>query len=264
MLSDMDSAPALGTYGLEVGYKGKALMAMPDLTLWPGKVVALIGQNGVGKSTLLRTITREQKAIAGSVYIQNENIDLLSRRQLACKVSVVTTDRDIAQGLLAREIVAMGRHPHTDLMGRLGEEDKRIVRNTMESTGILHKADSRFGELSDGERQKVMIARALAQQTPVMVLDEPFSFLDTAARIDILNLLKQLARENDTAVLFSSHDVAQALRMADDIWLITPDRKFFSGTSAELMAEGKVQQLFSSPNVRFDSVQTDFVAKQQP
>lgn len=259
----MDSTPALSTSGLEVGYKGKVLMSVPDLALWPGKVVALIGENGIGKSTLLRTITREQKVIAGHVYIQGEDIDRLSRRELARKVSVVTTDRDISQGLLAREIVAMGRHPHTDLTGRLGYDDKRIVRQAMEHAGILHKADNRFGELSDGERQKVMIARALAQQTPVMVLDEPFSFLDTAARIDILNLLIKLARASETAVLFSSHDVAQALRMADDVWMITPGHKFFSGTPAELISDGKVQQLFSSPNVHFDPIQKDFVAGQQ-
>ena len=256
----MESTPALSTRGLKIGYKGKTLMAVPDLALWPGKVVALIGQNGVGKSTLLRTITREQRPIAGHVYIQGDEIDRLSRRQLARKVAVVTTDRDISQGLLAHEIVAMGRHPHTDLMGRLVDDDRRIVIQAMERTGIAHKAESRFGELSDGERQKVMIARALAQQTPVMALDEPFSFLDTAARIDILNLLKRLARESGTAILFSSHDVAQALRMADDIWLITPDRHFFSGSPSELIDGQKVQQLFSSPNVCFDPVQTDFVA----
>lgn len=256
----MENTPALSTRGLEIGYKGKALMAVPDLALWPGKVVALIGQNGVGKSTLLRTLTREQRPIAGHVYIQGDDIERLSRRQLARKVAVVTTDRDISQGLLAREIVAMGRHPHTDLMGRLDDDDRRIVRQAMERTGILHKADNPFGQLSDGERQKVMIARALAQQTPVMVLDEPFSFLDTAARIDILNLLKRLSRVSHTAILFSSHDVAQALRMADDIWLITPDRRFYGGTPAELIDSGNVQRLFSSPNVRFDPAQTDFVA----
>lgn len=255
--------PKLSTVNLEVGYKGTTLLKVPDLSLWGGRVVALIGQNGIGKSTLLRTLTREQKPIAGEVSIEGRNIQDMSRREMARKVAVVTTDRDISSGLLAREIVAMGRHPHTDLLSRFSEEDFTIVEQAMEKTGIRHKAGCFFGELSDGERQKILIARAFAQMTPVMILDEPFSFLDTAARIDILALLKELADGSNTAILFSSHDVAQALRMADDMWLITPDRKFHIGTPEQLIKSQYIENLFSSQNVTFDPSQNDFIAIKQ-
>lgn len=257
----METQPALSTSNLQVGYKKQALLTLPDVALQAGRVAALIGKNGVGKSTLLRTLTREQKPVSGRVFIQGEDIENISRRALAQKVAVVTTDRNISPGLLAREIVEMGRHPYTDLTGRLSTTDKRIIEESMQCTGISHKAENRFGELSDGERQKVMIARALAQQTPVMVLDEPFSFLDTAARIEILNLLKKLALENNTAILFSSHDVAQALRMADELWLLTPDRTFYSGRPDNLIENDTINRLFDSSNVKFDPVQRDFITK---
>lgn len=256
-----NNIPKLKTENLEVGYKGTTLLTVPDLTLNGGEVVALIGQNGVGKSTMLRTLTREQKPINGKISIEGHNIATMSRRTLAKKVAVVTTDRDISSGLLAREIVAMGRHPHSDLLSKFSKQDLNIVDQAMQQTGIIHKADNFFGELSDGERQKVLIARALAQQTPVMILDEPFSFLDTAARIEILRLLTDVAKLNNTAILFSSHDVAQALRMADYVWLITPERKFLTGTPQELIESHDIEKLFNSKNVQFDTEQSDFIAK---
>lgn len=250
---------ALRTEHLAVGYKGTALLKDLDLQLRYGEVVALVGQNGVGKSTLLRTLTGEQKPIAGEIYIEGQLLTVLSRRELARKIAVVTTDRDVAGGLLAREIVYMGRHPHTDLLSRFSETDHNAVEDAMRLTGIVHKSSSRYDELSDGERQKVMIARALAQQTPVIILDEPFSFLDTAARVEILDLLKRLAAERNTAILFSSHDVAQALRMTDYMWLLTPQRELLRGTPQQLIANKGIERLFPGNVVHFDAVQNDFV-----
>lgn len=260
-MSRDSSIPALSTVNLAIGYNGKALLSLPDLKLYSGEVVALLGENGIGKSTLLRSLTREQKPISGEVLVEGIPLHKLSRRELARKISVVTTDRDMSPGLLAREIVGMGRHPHTDMFSRFSKEDYEAVEEAMKLTGIFHKAACFFGELSDGERQKVMIARALAQQTPVMVLDEPFSFLDTAARIDILSLLKKLSERKGTAILFSSHDVAQALRMADFIWLLTPDRQLYRGKPSQLIENNTVEKLFNTSNLRFDPAQNDFIAK---
>lgn len=257
----MQTTAALQTEHLSVGYKGVPLLSDLNLELYPGQTVALVGRNGVGKSTLLRTLTREQQPIAGRILIQGVPIEKLSRKELAKKIAVVTTDRDIADGLLAREIVYMGRHPHTDLLTRYSELDHQIVKEAMELTGIALKSARRFDELSDGERQKVMITRALVQQTPVIILDEPFSFLDTAARVEILSLLKRLAENSGTAILFSSHDVAQALRMADYMWLLTPDRKLLTGIPDQLKENGDIERLFDEADIHFDPIQNDFVKK---
>lgn len=251
----------LRTCNLSAGYKGNPIISIPDVSLHRGRVVALVGQNGIGKSTLLRTFTRELPPVSGEAFIGNKAIDKMKRREFARNVAVVTTDRDISSGLLVREIVSMGRHPHTDIFSRYSDEDYEVIEQAMDNTGILHKSSCCFGELSDGERQKVMIARALAQQTPVMILDEPFSFLDTASRIEILNLLKKLAVNKNTAILFSSHDVAQALRMADFIWLISPDRKFYEGTPQSMIADNTIAKLFDKNDVIFDPAQNDFVNK---
>lgn len=256
-----DNSIALQTKQLVIGYDAQPLMSIPDINLWPGKVTAMIGQNGIGKSTFLKTITREIKPVRGDIFIEGKNIRDLSQRQLATKLSVVTTDRDISKGLLVREIVGMGRHPHTGLLGRFSKNDLDSVEKAINETGILDLSESLFGQLSDGEKQKVLIARALAQDAPVMILDEPFSFLDTGARIDILNLLKKLATTSSTAILFSTHDVAQALRMADEIWAITSKREFVCGVPQRIIASSIMNELFDTETVRFDSAQNDFVAR---
>ena len=245
---------------ITAGYGDRTLISGATATLRLGELVGLLGANGAGKSTLLKIMSGRLAPLSGTVTVGGRDITRLSGRDMALRVALVTTGRPGAGALTVSEVVAMGRYPHTGFFGRLSADDRRIASAALADVGMTGFADKQMSTLSDGEAQKVMIARALAQQTPVMALDEPFSFLDTAARIDILNLLKRLARESGTAILFSSHDVAQALRMADDIWLITPDRHFFSGSPSELIDGQKVQQLFSSPNVCFDPVQTDFVA----
>ncbi len=248
------------TREVAVGYGSRVVLSGLNLTLRPGEMVALLGRNGCGKSTLLRTLTRERKPLGGEIELDGLPLNRWSRHQLASKMAVVTTGREMSGGLRAYEIVAMGRQPYTGIMARLSSEDKEIVHSAMDDTGILHKADSYFAELSDGERQKVLIARALAQQTKYIILDEPFSFLDAGARIEIMRLLQLLSIQRHAAILFSSHDVAQALRMADYIWMITADNKLLQATPSVMKECNDMDKLFNIPDIHFDPMQNDFVS----
>lgn len=256
----MDSKPILRAEDLSVGYKGKALVTGLNFSLYRGSLVALVGRNGVGKSTLLRTITTELPPVKGEIFLDGTPLKEWSRRRLASEIAVVTTEHLQVGALTVRELVNLGRDPHTGRLGRMTAEDRRAVQEAMDAVGIAYKADEYVACLSDGERQKALIARALAQDTPLIVLDEPFSFLDVSARVEILGLLRRLCHEHNRALLYSSHDIAQALRMADLIWMLTPERKFVEGSPETLIREGTINLLFNNPGVRFDASQNDFVS----
>jgi iron complex transport system ATP-binding protein len=249
----------LSVSNLAVGYGKKVILSDLNLSLVAGEVVALIGRNGAGKSTLLKAITGELPPISGDVEVDGTDIKQYSRKRLAKHIAIVTTERMMAGGMRVEEIVAMGRHPHIGLFGILSKEDKQIVHDAMVAVDILYKRDTYFAELSDGERQKCMIARALAQQSPIIILDEPFSFLDPAARIEIMSLLKSIAREKNAAILLSSHDVAQAARMADKIWLLGADKSIIADTPDTLMRNNLMDKMFNKKNIVFDVTQHDFV-----
>lgn len=251
----------LSTENLSIGYKGNALIEGLNLKLEKGLVTALVGKNGIGKSTLLKTLTRELPAVKGEIFLSGKNIKYYSQRDLAKELSIVTTSSVTAGGLKVKEVVEMGRHPYTGMLGLLRSDDKLIVESAIKQVGIEYKTESYVSELSDGERQKVMIARAIAQDTPVIILDEPFSFLDVASRIEILSLLKEIAKESDKTVLFSTHDVSQALRMCDRLWMLTPERNLYDSTPRIAVTEGIINDLFENPTVVFDKSQMDFVKR---
>lgn len=251
---------SLQTNDLTIGYKDTVIASGLDITLFPGKVTAMLGENGAGKSTLIKTLTGEIKPLGGSIEICGKPLESYTPASLAKTIAIVTTGDIQAGGLRVKELVGLGRQPHTDFFGRLSAYDKRIVEEAMQSVGISHKADSYVATLSDGERQKALIARAIAQQTPLILLDEPFSFLDVASRVEILSLLIGSARENGTTILFSSHDVAQALRMADDILLFTPESGVTQASPLQLISSGRIKDLFPDRDVIFDSTQNDFVS----
>ena len=173
-------------------------------------------------------------------------------------MSVVYTERTNAGALTAREVVELGRQPYTGFFGRLSAEDHHIVAKSLEDVGMVALSDRFMATLSDGERQKVMIARALAQRTPVMILDEPTSFLDVASRLEIMQLLKMLADDYDTAVLLSTHDVASALAVSSQLWLMPGGGRFESGTPNELIQSGSLQNLFEGRGVEFCAEAMDF------
>lgn len=256
-----DLPVAVRVSDLSVGYNKKTVASKLFFSIPKGTVTALLGANGVGKSTILKTITGELPPLSGEIYLCGRLLQDYTRKEISRLLSIVTTDHVLAGGLTVKELVELGRQPHTGILGRLGHKDHQIAAEAMRKVGISHKSDSYVAELSDGERQKVMIAKALAQDTPLIFLDEPFSFLDVAARIEILSLMRIFAREGKT-VLFSSHDVSQALRMASLIMLFTADRKIVSGHPLELIADGSMDRLFHNESIRFSSRQNDFVEKQ--
>ena len=256
---------AVQTEDLVIGYRKIVVARDLNLSLQKGLVTALLGKNGVGKSTLIKTITGVLPPLAGTVSVNGIDIRNLKRKQLAKTMALVSTEPDLAGGLTVREVVALGRQPFTDMFDRLEKSDLRIVEEALLSTGISHKAESYVADLSDGERQKTMIARALAQNSSIIIMDEPFSFLDVEGKIELLSLLKKIACENDSAILFSTHDVSQALRMADRIWMFADngeDQKIIMDRNPKhLMASGDINLLFKSENIKLDPSQNDFIAK---
>lgn len=208
---------AITTNRLTVGYRGHRVVEDISLSLPCGRLVCLLGPNGAGKSTLLRTLCGFQPPIAGTVTISGSDITTMSAAEVARLVSVVLTDRPLTPSLTAQEMVGMGRAPYTGFWGRLSDDDRRLVSEVMQTVGIAPLATRRMGRLSDGERQKVMIAKALAQHTPVIVLDEPTAFLDYPSKVAVMKTLARLAHDEGKTILMSTHDLELAAQLGDEL-----------------------------------------------
>lgn len=208
---------AITTNRLTVGYRGHRVVEDISLSLPCGRLVCLLGPNGAGKSTLLRTLCGFQPPIAGTVTISGSDITTMSAAEVARLVSVVLTDRPLTPSLTATEMVGMGRAPYTGFWGRLSDDDHRLVSEAMQTVGIDSLATRRMGRLSDGERQKVMIAKALAQHTPVIVLDEPTAFLDYPSKVAVMKTLARLAHDEGKTILMSTHDLELAAQLGDEL-----------------------------------------------
>ena len=242
---------AITTNRLTVGYRGHRVVEDISLSLPCGRLVCLLGPNGAGKSTLLRTLCGFQPPIAGTVTISGSDITTMSAAEVARLVSVVLTDRPLTPSLTAAEMVGMGRAPYTGFWGRLSEDDHRIVDEAMQSVGISHMSHRRVCSLSDGECQKTMIAKTLAQQTPYILLDEPTAFLDFTGKVELMQLLRRLAHEQGKTILMSTHDLEAALRTADRMWILA-DGAIAQGTPHELADSGDIQRYIGRHDVRLD------------
>lgn len=208
---------AITTNRLTVGYRGHRVVEDISLSLPCGRLVCLLGPNGAGKSTLLRTLCGFQPPIEGTVTISGSDITTMSAAEVARLVSVVLTDRPPTPSLTVAEMVGMGRAPYTGFWGRLSDDDRRLVSEAMQTVGIDSLATRRMGRLSDGERQKVMIAKALAQHTPVIVLDEPTAFLDYPSKVAVMKTLARLAHDEGKTILMSTHDLELAAQLGDEL-----------------------------------------------
>lgn len=250
------------THDLAVGYRNASqvvtLLSGLNLTLEKGKLIALLGQNGAGKSTLLRALTCDERPLAGSIEVDGKDLYDMSQKDRSRLIGLVSTERIQAGALTVTELVSLGRQPHTGFLGRLDDSDREIVRQSMADSGIISKANEYMASLSDGERQKAMIARALAQQTPIIILDEPTAFLDVASRIETMRLLQTLAHDRGKAVLLSSHDISQSLMLADELWLITTDRQVLTGTPGDLITDGAMDHLFTNRSIHFNPQILDY------
>lgn len=217
-----------------------------------GELTVLIGPNGAGKSTLIRTLAGLQPALGGRVLLDGADLTALPRDELARRVAVVLTER-VDPGLLsARELVGLGRIPHLGLGARLRPVDEEIIDWALAATGAQHLASRPATELSDGECQRVLTARALAQQPGLLILDEPTAFLDVSSRAALFGLLRELARDQQLAVVLSTHDLELALRVADRVWLMDPAGTLTDTVGEELMLSGRIGDMFGNDTLRFD------------
>lgn len=222
---------------LTVGYGTKAVLSDINQVLKAGQLVCLLGANGVGKSTILRTLAGFQPPLSGEVLLDGKDLSSLSLSQRSKTVSIVLTERVEVPYMKVADLVGMGRSPYTGFFGKLTKEDRQIVGEAIEMVGISSLAERTIDTLSDGERQKAMLAKALAQQTPIILLDEPTAFLDFHAKISTLRLMQKLAHETNKIILMSTHDVEMALRLSDLLWIVQGG-KIQTGTTASLTESG--------------------------
>lgn len=241
---------------LSIGYRSKndtkLVASHITTTIYSGELTCLLGANGVGKSTLLRTLSAFQPHLSGEIALLSRNIQDYSDKALSTIVGVVLTDKCDIRNMSVRELVEMGRSPYTGFWGRLGKEDKRIVEEAIALVRIENLASRMVHTLSDGERQKVMIAKALAQETPVIYLDEPTAFLDFPSKVEIMQLLHHLTRTTNKTIFLSTHDLELALQIADKIWLMDKEKGISTGTPEDLALSGHLSGFFARKGILFD------------
>ena len=240
-----------------VGYRGRAILGDLDLSANASELVALIGRNGAGKSTLLRTIARLQPAIAGEITIAGKLISEYSRTQLAATLSIVSTESISMSHLTVKQLVSFGRFPYTNWVGTLGANDDAMIEEAMRLTGIMPLRNNNLVELSDGERQRVMIARTLAQDTAMILLDEPTAFLDLPNKYEILTMLHNFTRTKHKTIIFSTHDLNIAMQVADKLWLIIDDF-MYEGAPEDLVLNNQFERIFKGSNLCFDDSNGQF------
>lgn len=236
---------------LTTGYGRHAVGTDLCATLHRGEMVCLLGPNGAGKSTLLRTLCGFQPPLAGRIEIDGRDAATLTRTERARRIGVVLTERVDAAGLTGRDIVDLGRTPHTGFLGGLKAADHEAVRRAIALTGIESLAERPVAQMSDGERQRVMITKALATETPVILLDEPTAYLDFPTSAATLLLLRRLAHDEGRAILLSTHELDLALQLADRLWLLSPDG-LTEGTPRALAQSGQLAALFATPHLTFN------------
>lgn len=249
----------ISTRNLEIGFPARRTMRSPkvvareiNVSLKKGQVVCLLGPNGSGKSTLIRTLTGLHAPLGGNIELYGKNLADFSIREIARKISTVLTDRITVGNLSVYELVAFGRSPYTGWFGSLSKKDEEKVRWAIESTGIEQFTDRDILRLSDGERQKVMIGRALAQDTSAILLDEPTAHLDLPNRVEIIRLLRELAHETQKGILLSTHELDLALKAADSLWLISREGRVITGTPEDLVLDGTFESVFEQNSFDFD------------
>lgn len=241
----------LRAHDLSVGYAGRPLASAMGFELRAGEVAALIGLNGSGKSTLLRTLAGLLRPLAGRVEVGGARLDSLSAQERSRRISTVLSARPRLGLMQVRALVELGRQPWTGAGGRLKEHDRRIVEEALEATGMTGLQERAFDTLSDGEAQKAMIARALAQDTPVMLLDEPTAHLDLVNRVAALQMLRSIADQRGRAIILSLHDLSAALDLCDRI-LLLHDGTLWNGSPQEALERGRIASAFERDGMRFD------------
>lgn len=254
----------LYTKNLSIGYhtkKGNTVIAENlNLAFPEGKLITLIGANGIGKSTLLRTITGIQKPLQGEVFLNEKNINSYQIGELAQNLSVVLTEKLPPSNLTVYELVALGRQPYTNWIGKMAPEDLEKVINAIKLTDIQEIGNKKHFEISDGQLQKVLVARALAQDTPLIILDEPTTHLDLHHKVSLFKLLKKLSKEMGKCILFSTHDIDLAIQLSDEMIVMTKD-VIVQDDPCKLIESGIFNTLFDDNDILFDEQKGKFIFK---
>ena len=235
----------LKTKDLHIGYKDKAILPPINVSLDEGNLIALIGPNGAGKSTLFKTLTAHIKPISGSIELMGKELSEYSSKEKAMLIGLVLTERPDDMFLKVYDVVASGRCPYTNFFGKIEKEDENIIQESLDIVGINHLKDRYFNTLSDGEKQKVMIAKTLAQNTPIIFMDEPTAFIDYPSKIELFSLMKKLSKERNKTIIFSSHDLELLLRYTDDIWMISKGKELVSAKKDDLLESGILKEYFN-------------------
>lgn len=233
---------------LSIGYKAgsRVITIASGLTgeFHHGELTSVLGCNGCGKSTLLKTLAGFLPPVSGEILIDGKPLQSYDTQHRARLISIVTTEAPKVQGMSVKELVAMGRSPYTGFWGRLSKEDGRIISESLQTVGMTDYAQRKVTTLSDGERQKVMIAKAIAQQTPVIILDEPTSFLDYPSKVRTISLLQQLAHDLGKTIILTTHDLEQAIRFSDRSWMMDREKGLIIGTPDELKSQNRFKEYF--------------------
>lgn len=236
------------TKQLTVGYNGKPLIKDIEIGLNKGQILTLIGPNGSGKTTILKSITRHLKKIYGTVYIDNRSLDDMSNKDLSYQAAVVLTEKLRTELMTCEDVVATGRYPYTGMLGILSAEDHRQVQKAMELVNAWQLRDNDFTEISDGQRQRILLARAICQEPQIIVLDEPTSFLDVRYELELLSLLRTLAEERRITVIMSLHDLAMAQKVSDLVMCVKGEYITHFGIPREIFRKDLISELYELTN----------------
>lgn len=242
------------TKDLSVGYDGKTLIHDISIEIEKGEIVTLIGPNGSGKSTILKSITRQLKTIAGTVHIEKSELRSLSYREIATKMAVVLTERMKTELMTCWDVVASGRYPYTGRLGILTREDEAKVASAMEAVHALSLAQRDFKQISDGQQQRILLARAICQEPEIIILDEPTSFLDIRHKLELLSILRSMAKEKGITVIMSLHEIDLAQKISDKIMCVKGETIAHYGTPEEVFREADIRSLYEIEQGFFEPV----------
>ena len=262
----MNLPPTIQLHDLSTGYRSrreeKFISQHLELAIAPGEVVMLMGPNGSGKSTLMHTMAGLLPALSGEVIISGKPLSSLKMKELARLLSLVLTERIPGGNMATSDIVAVGRYPYTGFRGSLRPEDKAVIHEALRACHLDGMQERLYSTRSDGEKQRVMIARALAQETPLILLDEPTAHLDLPSRLEVTTMLRTLARSLGKSILISTHELDLALGWADTIWLMDRAGEIVSAAPEDLILDGHIERVFGAPTLSYDQERGEFSIRQ--
>lgn len=254
------TAPVIRTEKLDAGYERKVIVSGAEVTVQPGEIIVLIGPNGAGKSTVLKTIAGQLEPVAGTVYIGDKDRSSYSFNEIAKKQAVMLTERRPAEKMTCEEVVSLGRYPYTGRLGILSAEDRRIVGETMELVHVSELADRSYDQISDGQRQRVLLARAICQEPEIMILDEPTSYLDIRHKLEFLDLLRSLTEDRRIGVIMSMHELELAHMTADKVICISAKGKVVKvGEPDDVFTDEIISELYGLGDGRLSALYGGFV-----